>query len=338
VWTENPTFFFVALSVTLSVKEMTSPLFPDCSYPPVHSPEMSAQDRQNYQRVHSISQEVRILFRLLVQGELGAEFEGLYNYILIGADSLAWKMPQWCPALGQFFSSLKEFLLVRFLVKESDGTTQQKISTSLAEILSSSAREHIHSLCPFHLEDNFTHCFMTMAAALFHSLESASPYSLFQKGVCALLHDIGKGNTACISKKKNGASIVAYPCHCLAGSIILRHIWGVHFSSWFHMDEWDLMCDAILYHMCGCNRDPDPLCAVFLSHLPSNLRAELYDLARADVRGALPLEHFVTKTPCLAEDLEARDDVESRAATADCSSFESKPHPPSPPRARLWWA
>jgi hypothetical protein len=316
-------FSFLFLHKSRDLEMEVLPLFPDCTYPSVHAPEMSAEDMQNYQFVHSISRDVRTFFRLLIQGDFEIDIEGFYKSLLLSAHSLAWKMPEWCPPIKQFFCSLKDFLIVRFLVRESDGVMQEEHTTNLAEILSSSASEHIHSLCPFHLEDNFTHCFMTMTATLFHSFESASPYSLFQKGVCALLHDIGKPNTACVSKKKNGTSIVAYPCHCLAGSIILRHIWGTHFSSWFDMNEWDLMCDAILYHMCGCNRDPDPLCAVFLAHLPTNLRDELYDLARADIRGALPLEHFITKTPCLADDLEARNDVESRASTGDYSSFES---------------
>jgi hypothetical protein len=290
-----------------------SDLFPDCHYPPVHSVEMNKEDMEKYILVISVSREVRQLFRMLVQGMVSENFEAQYTNICNMVNPLAWKMPQWCPILQDFFCSLKEFLAVTFLVKESDGVVQHQYSTNLAAILSNSAIDHIHSLCPFHMEDNFTHCFMTMASILTNFLETLPPSALFQRGVCALFHDIGKGNTMCVTHKKNGSSIVSYPCHCLAGSIILRHIWGSHFSRWFNPNEWDLMCDTILYHMCGCNRDPDALCMTLLAHLPQSLLLELYALAQADVRGALPLQNFLSNVSCLADNDEARNDLESKA-------------------------
>jgi hypothetical protein len=297
-------------------------LFPDCHYPPVHSTEMNTEDLEKYARVVTVSREVRQMFRMLVQGLVAEEFEAQYMNICNLVSPLTWKMPEWCQVLQEFFYNLKEFLTTPFLIKESDGFVQQEYSTNLATVLSSSAVDHIHSLCPFHMEDNFTHCFMTMTSILTNFLHILPPYALFQKGICALFHDIGKGNTMCVTNKKNGVSIVGYPCHCLAGSIILRHLWGSHFTRWFDTNEWDLMCDTILYHMCGCNRDPDALCMTLLAHLPQNLLSELFALAQADVRGAFPLQNFISNVPCLADNDEARNDLESNAEKS--VSFEGR--------------
>lgn len=297
---------------------MESPeiLFPACDYLSVHAPDMSLVDLEKYEKVKSISLEIRKLFRILTtESPLNIQ----YAKILEIASSLGWRMPPWCAPIDWFFINLREFLSVSFLVKESDGIVQDEYLTNFNKILSDSAREHIHSFCPFHMEDNFTHCFMTMAALLSNSLDY-SPTILFQKGICALLHDIGKGNTRCLVQKKNGCPLVSYPCHCLAGSIILRHIWGDYFSKWFGPNEWDLMCDVILYHMCGCNRDPDAISMTLISHLPTPLRTELYELAKADIRGALPLESYFPAVQCLADDQTALEELELRAKEA--TSFE----------------
>lgn len=295
-------------------------LFPECEYPATHALDMSQVDLERYEIGKILSREIRKLFRFLTsEMNLDPLFESQYMRVYEVACSLGFTLPSWCPKISSFFQNLSEFLLVRFILKESDGNMQYEYSTNLTNILSDSSREHIHTSCPFHMEDNFTHCFMTMLASLTQSLDSTSTI-LFQNAVCALLHDIGKGNTRCLMSKKNGYNRVSYPCHCLAGSIILRHMWGDHFSKWFNDVEWDLMCDTILYHMCGYNRDPDVICLTLLAHLPTPLRAQLEQLGRADVRGALPMQSFISQVPCLADDQKSLNELLLKAS--DVTSFE----------------
>jgi hypothetical protein len=286
-------------------------MFPECpyySYPP-HN-ELSDDDVDRYQLVIQVATRAREMFRaLLEEREIQSSYLALYTQSML----LDWKMPIWDPILEDFFQNLRDFLTVPFVVKECARIRQSEHTTTLGTILSESAKNHIHSSCPFHMEDNFTHCVMTMFAILTQNGIDNTRYSLFQKAICALLHDIGKENTLCLTQRKNH-QYISFPNHCLAGSIIVRQLWGSHFSRWFNPIEWDLMCDTILYHMCGYNRDPDPISINLLAHLPTELRTQLSDLAKADIHGALPLKAFVSLVPCLAESQDACGEVEEKAS------------------------
>jgi hypothetical protein len=295
---------------------------------------LSELDRQSLVTIKLMAELVRDFFRSLLGEHFLLDHE-TYNKlkelatVLAQRTSIHWALPNLCVAIEDFFRSLRNFLRVPFYVRQSDGTTQTEKETCLAKILSDTSSHHIHYKCSFHMEDNLTHGFMTMMSMLNRHDEGIwTPYQLFQKAVCGLLHDIGKLNTLAYGKQKDPDKVrVSYPCHCLAGSIILRHIWGTHYQQWYTSDEWDLLCDAVLHHMCGANKEYTPLSVVFLSMLEERLRIELYDLALADVRGAAPEEIFQGGSPtCLADDTRALmqiDDIK-RNATLTCKLSNKK--------------
>ena len=273
-------------------------MFSDCIYDT--SPyNLGRENIKVYQAVTNLSQAFRKLFRNLIARKFDV-VASIYRDIILGFNGITELPPcAWCPEIDQFFQSLAEFLVVKFTVKESSGADQWEFETCAANILSESCTQHIHEGCPFHIEDNFTHCCMCMLRIVSRHSEF-SPDELFRKAICALFHDIGKLNS--LTRSKRGR--VAYPCHCLAGSITLRHMWGAHFLPWFTPHEYDRMCDTVLYHMCGINRDSIPPTITGLSQLPAELRADLCDLARADVSGAFPYRSFLSEVPCLGEDAE----------------------------------
>jgi hypothetical protein len=251
--------------------------------------------------VFRVTKELSVLCRELFTNLVKKDFDRValsYAIIQSAFDEISEPSPcDWNDSMDRFFLKLSDFLLVEFPVKESKEGLQWEYDTSAARILSDACSEHTHAGCPFHVEDNFTHCCMCMIRIL-SRYDEFTEDELFQKAICALFHDIGKLNTLTMAKNGN----VGYPCHCLAGSITLRHMWGAHFLPWFSADEYDRMCDTVLYHMCGLNRDPTAVTITGISLLPSDLRTDLCHLARADVSGAFPRRSFLSDAPCLADD------------------------------------
>lgn len=290
-------------------------MFPDCEYV-LTAASLSGEDEVVYRAVQQLAKTCRSLFKELVIGDI-TRVAAVYNDIHTHFPDISELPPcPWSPELEIFFTSLAEFLNVKFIAKESNESQQREYETSAAEILSRSCSEHTHAGCPYHLEDNFTHCCMCMLRILSRH-HSFNERDLFRKGVCALFHDIGKQNTHTASS--NGR--VGYPCHCLAGSITLRHMWGSHYLPWFSADEYDAMCDLVLYHMCGMNMGPSPISITGLSMLPAALRADLGDLAIADRTGAFPERAHLSDVLCLAEDEVALAEMDNLATNSSLTGM-----------------
>lgn len=281
-------------------------LFPMCEYPEMCG-DVSVHDKIS----HACTIELAKLSRSLLSVTLNTQrVEELYNKIsecLVTMDRPP--LAPWGVNHVEFFTNLHAFLTIPFTVKECDSKecTQRDVTTDLLHVLSDSGIHHIHAGCPFHIEDNLTHCVHAMLRAIgIHIDESFD--AMFRKGVTALLHDIAKGCTLLISGKN-----VAFPAHGIGGSITCRHIWNTGFLRWFTSDQWDHLCDVICFHMYGCSRDPAQVNVDAISRLPSDLRSSLCELSRADRGGGIPLEAFAHTVPFLGEGMSGKQMLDEAA-------------------------
>lgn len=278
------------------------PTFPMCSYPdPATS--TSKENRARMQTAEKLAKLSRFIMSKVYfdyNTDTSAEESVKSMYISYSKmlENISEPLVKWNKTINRFFHELHLFLNVLFTVKQCDKTTctQGYIETTLGEIISHLGSTHIHAGCPFHLEDNFCHCFTACMRAL--SLNIDEEFELLcRRGFTALLHDVGK--KGCELRNKSGTS-VSYPAHGIAGSLTLRHCWNLEFTKWFTAEEWELTCDAVCYHMCGSNSDYSPKKSLAISQLLPAVWPELRALGIADGSGAVPLENFTKTEPTLA--------------------------------------
>lgn len=262
-----------------------NPLFPDCVYPPVGT-DIIHNDKLRYECAENLGKISREILRKAFNGESveSSYFDFSSQLAIFGGKSLS----KWREMYADFFVELGCFLRVEFEVKRCDAKaiTQNDEVVSLGKMISDLGTEHIHASCPFHLEDNVCHCTCAMLRAI-NNYNDGDLMGMCREGFTGLLHDIAKKN--CTIKSSTS---ISYPAHCIGGSIILRHCWNTGFSKWFTKDQYDMMCDIVCYHMCGCNSQPHEYKIDTITRFPVDVQEGLRRLAIADRGGAIPLVKF----------------------------------------------
>ena len=269
--------------------------FPDCIYPPI---EITTNDNNKLRHECAIilGKISRIVLRKTCSNEsIESSYSDFSSELAkFGGDTLA----EWRDIYTEFFNELCIFLKTEFMVKYCDAKSaiQHDTTTSLGKIISDLSTDHIHASCPFHLEDNVCHCICAMFRAI-NNYKGDNLMEICREGFTALLHDIAKKNCTIRSSKS-----VSYPAHCIGGSIMLRHCWNNGFLKWFTKDQYDMMCDIVCYHMCGCNSAPHEYKTDTIRRFPSHIQEGLRRLAIADHGGAIPLAEFIENSSIASSD------------------------------------
>ena len=170
-------------------------------------------------------------------------------------------------------SLLFEFLLqdsAQYLVITENNKiyTQSKQKIKFCELLQQSVQDDCHTvpgdtkcplgyICNFHAETIRTHLLLAMLYTLFYLPETMEPKEKFKYITTALFHDIAKNPTVNLIPKKDKPGFIGYPIHGLQGSLLMAQLWSSSLERFFTKEEWEDLCNTILYHMCGYHHMDD---------------------------------------------------------------------------------
>lgn len=299
-------------------------LFPMCDG---YSTEgLSDTDTRNTKSCAAIARATRDLLRSIVHREL-IELPGHVTEINLALKEMGKALiPDVDTTFMELAVALSDILCAKTMVKQSNKVVQADVEVRLADILSDSGKTHVHSFtqedgtcitCPFHILDNLSHCLLAAMRTLKHATVDMG--LTIRRFMTALLHDIGKKSTLRITKYGN----ITYAGHCLFGSIQLIHLWSPEaYGAYFTAEQWQLMSDTVLYHMCGPNKGTCDEEKELLAKLPAPLLEELRVLGIADHTGDIPFEAFDKGLPYTAAD--EWDIVEGLIGTQTTGDFMTK--------------
>ena len=257
---------------------------------------------------------------------------------------------RWTPLIKKLMDEFRVFLTLETSVKNVESSTvkvmsvtkkgkkmidvptmvQSLKSVSIGEIRSGESTSHIHAGCPYHMEDNFSHCTLAMMTTMCGMVGDKNDTSITPEafmeicrcGFSAYCHDIGKPCTTLRTKKFS-----AYPCHGIAGSIMCRHLWANVYTRWFTSAQWNLMmCDVPQFHMYGMSASPNECKSDHLACLlkkSPELFERLRNLAIVDKQCGFTQDGFTT-SGSVASDLTLVDALKKLTTNANIGDFVKK--------------
>jgi energy-coupling factor transporter ATP-binding protein EcfA2 len=158
-----------------------------------------------------------------------------------------------------------EYLVI---TENNKNYTQSKQKIKFCELLKQSVQDDCHTVpgdtkcpsgytCSFHAETIRTHLLLAMLYTLFYLPESMDQKEKFKHITTALFHDIAKNPTVTLIAKKDKPGFIGYPIHGLQGSLLMAQLWSSSLDRFFTKEEWEDLCNTILYHMCGYHHIDD---------------------------------------------------------------------------------
>jgi hypothetical protein len=160
-----------------------------------------------------------------------------------------------------------EYLVI---TNHNENYQQIKQNIKFCDLLNQSVKNDCHNIpgnveypfgfrCDYHNESIKTHLLLAMLYTLFYLPEIISQKDKFRYILTSLFHDIGKNPSIFLYKPRQNDKPggIGYPTHGLQGALIMAQLWENRLDKYFTKNEWENMCDTMLYHMCSYHHMDD---------------------------------------------------------------------------------